>query len=50
MTNKGVHAQVTQAEVDTCVMQTYLLAGEVLQVLEGPATNSPAESSAAERS
>ena len=28
LTNKGVHDDVAQAEVDTCVMQTYLLAGE----------------------
>ena len=34
MTNKGVHADVTQAEVDTCVMQTYLMAGETLRVYE----------------
>lgn len=34
MTNKGVHAEVTQAEVDTCVMQTYVLAGEILRVYE----------------
>lgn len=34
MTNKGVHANVAQAEVDTCVMQTYLLAGETLRIFE----------------
>jgi hypothetical protein len=34
LTNKGVHADVSQAEVDTCVMQTYLLAGEVLRIFE----------------
>ena len=34
LTNKGVHANVTQAEVDTCVMQTYLLAGEILRIFE----------------
>jgi hypothetical protein len=34
MTNKGVHADVSQAEVDTCVMQTYLLAGELLRIFE----------------
>ena len=34
LTNKGVHADVAQAEVDTCVMQTYLLAGEILRIFE----------------
>ena len=34
LTNKGVHDDVAQAEVDTCVMQTYLLAGEVLRIFE----------------
>ena len=34
LTNKGVHSDVTQAEVDTCVMQTYLLAGEILRIFE----------------
>jgi len=34
LTNKGVHDDVAQAEVDTCVMQTYLLAGEILRVFE----------------
>ena len=35
LTNKGVHSDVTQAEVDTCVMQTYMLAGEILGIFEG---------------
>ena len=30
--SKGVHADVTQSEVDLCVVQTYLLAGELLTV------------------
>jgi hypothetical protein len=34
LANKGVHRDVTQAEVDTCVIQTYLLAGEILRVFE----------------
>lgn len=34
MTNKGVHSGVTQAEVDMCVMQTYLLTGEVIRIFE----------------
>jgi len=43
MTNKGVHNNVTQSEVDTCVMQTYLLAGETLRVFEESSTVEPAE-------
>jgi hypothetical protein len=35
LANKGVHDDVAQAEVDTCVMQTYLLAGEILRTFEG---------------
>jgi hypothetical protein len=34
LTNKGVHDNVSPAEVDTCVMQTYLLAGEILRIFE----------------
>ncbi|HEY3772161.1 MAG TPA: hypothetical protein VGL69_04140 [Solirubrobacteraceae bacterium] len=43
LTNKGVHAAVTQAEVDTCVMQTYLLAGEILRIFEDTSKGDPAE-------
>jgi hypothetical protein len=43
LTNKGVHANVTQAEVDTCVMQTYLLAGEILRIFEDTSKGDPAE-------
>jgi hypothetical protein len=43
MANKGVHADVTQAEVDTCVMQTYLLAGEILRIFEDTSQGDPAE-------
>jgi hypothetical protein len=32
---KGVHAEVEQQEVDLCVTQTYLLAGEVLAIHAG---------------
>lgn len=42
LTNKGVHADVTQAEVDTCVMQTYLLAGEILRMIEDSPKGDPA--------
>jgi hypothetical protein len=31
---KGVHASVAQSEVDLCVIQTYLLAGELLTILD----------------
>ena len=34
LTNKGVHNDVAQAEVDTCVMQTYLLAGEIIRIFK----------------
>jgi hypothetical protein len=41
MTNKGVHDDVGQAEVDTCVMQTYLLAGEILRILGNSSNGDP---------
>ena len=47
LTNKGVHDDVAQAEVDTCVMQTYLLAGEILRIFEDSPKGAPAESSPA---
>lgn len=40
-TNKGVYDGVAQAEVDPCVMQTYLLAGEILQILEDSSKGGP---------
>jgi hypothetical protein len=43
LTNKGVHDDVSQAEVDTCVMQTYLLAGEILRIFEDSPKGAPAE-------
>jgi len=43
LTNKGVHDDVTQAEVDTCVMQTYLLAGEILRIFEGSSEGDPGQ-------
>jgi len=42
LTNKGVHSNVTQAEVDTCVMQTYLLVGEILRIFEDSSKAGPA--------
>jgi hypothetical protein len=35
LASKGVHATVTAAEVDTCVIQTYLMVGEVLRLRSG---------------
>jgi hypothetical protein len=37
-----VHDDVAQTEVDTCVMQTYLLAGEILRILEDSPESDPA--------
>jgi len=34
LANKGVHDQVTQPEVDQCLIQTYLAAGDLLRVYE----------------
>jgi hypothetical protein len=33
----------SQAEVDTCVMQTYLLTGEILRVFEDSCKDAPAK-------
>lgn len=38
--SKGVHGAVEQSEVDLCVVQTYLLAGELLAIHEGQANPS----------
>lgn len=35
LASKGVHAAVTAAEVDLCVVQTYLLTGELLRLSDG---------------
>ena len=43
LTNKGVHADVAQAEVDRRVMQTYPLAGEILRIFEDSDKGDPAE-------
>lgn len=34
LASKGVHADVTTYEVDTCVVQTYLLVADELRVRE----------------
>lgn len=34
LASKGVHAGVTAYEVDTCVVQTYLVAADVLRIHE----------------
>ena len=44
LANKGVHSDVAQAEVDTCVMQTYLLAGEILRIFQDSSKSDPSES------
>ena len=41
---EGVHSDVAQAEVDTCVMQTYLLAGEILQIFQDSSKSDPSDS------
>jgi hypothetical protein len=35
LSSKGVHAQVTQAEVDLCLIRTYLIAGDLLRIRGG---------------
>jgi hypothetical protein len=35
LASKGVHADVTAAEVDQCIVQTYLLAGDLLRLRPG---------------
>jgi hypothetical protein len=39
---KGVHDTVTQEEVDLCVVQTYLMAGEILSMFESRARTTTA--------
>jgi hypothetical protein len=38
LASKGVHDQVSESEVDLCVIQTYLFAGEVLRLSQESAT------------
>lgn len=35
LASKGVHAQVTQTEVDVCLIRTYLIAGDLLRLRAG---------------
>ena len=35
LASKGVHDSVTAAEVDICVIQTYLLVGDILRAVKG---------------
>lgn len=35
LASKGVHDDVTQAEAETCVMWTYLLAGDIVRITDG---------------
>jgi hypothetical protein len=40
LSSKGVHGEVSSAEVDQCVIQTYLVVGDLLRIGEsGPLTN-----------
>lgn len=32
LANKGVHAEVSENEVEWCIVQTYVLTGEVLRL------------------
>ncbi|MFE1268512.1 hypothetical protein [Streptomyces sp. NPDC058758] len=44
LANKGVHADVSMREVDLCVIQSYLIAGELISLMsEGDGTNQPVE-------
>lgn len=38
LASKGVHADVTSYEVDTCVVQTYLVVADVLRIRERAAS------------
>lgn len=35
LASKGVHAEVTQAEAETCVVWTYMLAGDIVRIADG---------------
>jgi hypothetical protein len=35
LANKGVHDNVTQAEAETCVVWTYMLAGDIVRIAYG---------------
>jgi hypothetical protein len=41
LASKGVHATVTADEVDACVIQTYLVVGDVLRIKSGSSPRSP---------
>jgi hypothetical protein len=47
LASKGVHAEVTEFEVNLCVLQTYALAGDLLRLLDATsAALSPAAAAA----
>ena len=46
LTNKGVHAEVSEFEVNQCVIQTYLIAGDLLRLSEDSSAISSLDSSA----
>ena len=35
LASKGVHDEVTQAEAETCVVWTYMLAGDIVCIADG---------------
>ncbi|WP_064870963.1 hypothetical protein [Mycolicibacterium setense] len=35
LANNGVRAEVTQAEAETCVVWTYMLAGDIVRIADG---------------
>jgi hypothetical protein len=43
LTSKGVHADVSAAEVDQCLIQTYLAAGDLLRLADGRSAVLPEE-------
>lgn len=46
LTNKGVHAEVSEFEVNQCVIQTYLITGDLLRLSEDSSAISSLDSSA----
>lgn len=38
LASKGVHDDVTQAEAETCVVWTYMLAGDIVRIADGTST------------
>jgi hypothetical protein len=36
LASKGVHASVTMSEVEICIVQTYLVIGEIIEIANSP--------------